>query len=140
VDFSESSRLALETARNIAPHASVTVLHAVEVPLEKKLKFDAHRIEAYRAELSARKSDQMLTLVSSAGNDSVSWTRVVESGAPADVILKKAHALETDLIIIGKHGRAGWEDMLIGGVTKQVIQYAPCDVLVIEPVGAASQQ
>ena len=140
VDFSESSRLALETARNIAPHASVTVLHAVEVPLEKKLKFDAHRIEAYRAELSARKSDQMLTLVSSAGNDSVSWTRVVEPGAPADVILKKAHALETDLIIIGKHGRAGWEDMLIGGVTKQVIQYAPCDVLVIEPVGAASQQ
>jgi nucleotide-binding universal stress UspA family protein len=140
VDFSESSRPALETARNIAPHASVTVLHAVEVPLEKKLKFDAQRIEVYRTELSARKSDQMLTLVSCVGNDSVSWTRVVEPGAPADVILKKAHALETDLIVIGKHGRAGWEEMLIGGVTKQVIQYAPCDVLVVEPVGAAASQ
>jgi nucleotide-binding universal stress UspA family protein len=138
VDFSESSRRALETARNIAPHASVTVLHAVEVPLEKKLKFDADRIEAYRAELRVRKSDEMLKLVSAASNDSVSWTRVVESGAPADVILKKAHALEADLIIIGKHGRAGWEDMLIGGVTKQIIQYAPCDVLVVEPVGAAA--
>jgi nucleotide-binding universal stress UspA family protein len=138
VDFSEASRRALETARNIAPHASVTALHAVEVPLEKKLKFDAEKIEAYRAELSMRKSDEMLRLVSSASNDSVSWTRVVEPGAPADVILKKAHALETDLIIIGKHGRAGWEDMLIGGVTKQVIQYAPCDVLVVEPVEASA--
>jgi nucleotide-binding universal stress UspA family protein len=136
VDFSESSRRALETARNIAPQASVAVLHAVEVPLEKKLKLDADRVEAYRAELSARKSDQMLKLVSSAGNDSVSWTRMVEPGAPADVILKKAHALETDLIVIGRHGKAGWEDMLIGGVTKQIVQYGPCDVLVVEPAEA----
>ena len=35
---------------------------------------------------------------------------------PADVILKKAQALEMDLIIVGKHGKAGWEDMLLGSV------------------------
>jgi nucleotide-binding universal stress UspA family protein len=140
VDFSESSPRALEIARNIAPSAKATVLHAVEVPLEKRLKFDVEKIEAYRAELSGRRSDEMRKLVSSSSSDSASWPYVVEPGAPADVILKKAHALETDLIIMGKHGKGGWEDMLIGGVTKHVIQYAPCDVLVVEPVEAASSQ
>ncbi|PTR17384.1 nucleotide-binding universal stress UspA family protein [Nitrosospira sp. Nsp2] len=137
VDFSELSRRALEMARNIAPHASATVLHAFEVPLVTRLQLDPEKIQAYRAELSARKSDEMLELVSSSSNDGVAWNHVVEPGAPADVILKKAQALEADLIIIGKHGEAGWEDMLPGGVTKQVIQYAPCDVLVVEPVEPA---
>jgi nucleotide-binding universal stress UspA family protein len=140
VDFSESSPQALEIARNIAPSAKATVLHAVEVPLEKRLKFDVEKIEAYRAELSGRRSDEMRKLVSSSSSDSASWPYVVEPGAPADVILKKAQALETDLIVMGKHGKGGWEDMLIGGVTKHVIQYAPCDVLVVEPVEAASSQ
>jgi nucleotide-binding universal stress UspA family protein len=140
VDFSESSRRGLELARSVAPRAAVTVLHAVEVPLEKKLKFDVEKIEAYRDELSARRSDEMQKLVSSSGDDSLSWSHMVESGSPADVILKKAQALETDLLIIGKHGKAGWEDMLLGSVTKQVLQYAPCDVLVVEAIeaGAAS--
>jgi nucleotide-binding universal stress UspA family protein len=138
VDFSESSRRGLEMARDIAPHASVTVLHAFEVPLESRLSLDPEKMQAYRAELSSRKSEEMLKLVSSLSNDSVSWTGVLEPGAPADVILEKAQALEADLIIIGKHGRGGWEDMLIGGVTKQVIQYAPCDVLVVEQAEAAA--
>lgn len=140
VDFSESSRRALEIARKIAPSARATVVHAVEVPQEKRLKFDVERIEAYRTELSARRSDEMKRLVSSASNDTASWPSVVEPGAPTDVILKSAQTLESDLIIIGKHGKAGWEDMLIGGVTKHVIHHAPCDVLVVEPVEAASSQ
>jgi nucleotide-binding universal stress UspA family protein len=140
VDFSESSRRALEIARNIAPSARATVLHAVEVPLEKRLKFDVEKIEAYRAELNARRTDEMRKLVSSSSSDSASWPYLVEPGAPPDVILEKAQALETDLIVIGKHGKGGWEDMLIGGVTKHVIQYAPCDILVVEPVEAASSE
>jgi nucleotide-binding universal stress UspA family protein len=108
------------------------------VPLEKKLKFDVEKIEAYRAELSARRSDEMQKLVSSSGDGSLSWSHLVESGSPADVILKKAQALEMDLIIVGKHGKAGWEDMLLGSVTKQVLQYAPCDVLVVEGVEAGA--
>jgi nucleotide-binding universal stress UspA family protein len=130
----------LEIAGNIAPSAPATVLHAVEVPHEKRLKFDVEKIEAYRAELSARRSDEMRRLVSSSSSDSASLPYLVELGAPADVILEKAQVLKTDLIVMGKHGKGGWEDMLIGGVTKHVIHHAPCDVLVVEPVEAASSQ
>ena len=137
VDFSESSRRGLEIARNVAPHASVTVLHAFEVPLEARLRLEPEKIETYSAELSARKSDEIMNLVANSGNDSVSWACAVEPGAPADVILKKAQTLEADLIIIGKHGRAELEDMFIGSVTKRLIRDAGCDVLVVEPVAAS---
>ena len=44
-----------------------------------------------------------------------------------------ADALEPDLIVMGKHGQSGWEDMLLGSVTKHVILDATCDVLVVGP-------
>jgi nucleotide-binding universal stress UspA family protein len=134
VDFSGSSRRGLEMATSIGPQAKATVLHAFEVPLETRLQLDGEKIKAYRAALSAQKSEEMRKLVSELHLDNFSWSPMVEPGSPADVILKEAKALEADLIIIGKHGKAGWEDMLLGSVTKQVIQYAPCDVLVIEAV------
>ena len=56
VDFSESSRRGLEIARNVAPHASVTVLHALEVPLEVRLRLEPEKIQTYSAELSAHKA------------------------------------------------------------------------------------
>jgi nucleotide-binding universal stress UspA family protein len=34
-------------------------------------------------------------------------------------------------VVIGKHGKSGLEDPLLGSVMKQVMQYADCDVLVV---------
>ncbi|MDE2366624.1 MAG: universal stress protein, partial [Betaproteobacteria bacterium] len=53
VDFSEPSRLGMDIALTIAPRASITVLHAFEVPFEANFNFSDEQIQAYRAELSA---------------------------------------------------------------------------------------
>jgi len=54
----------------------------------------------------------------------------VESGPVSAVIRKQIEALDSDLVVIGKHGKSGLEDLLLGSVMKQVMQYADCDVLV----------
>lgn len=40
------------------------------------------------------------------------------------MIRKQIEALDSDLVVIGKHGKSGLEDLLLGSVMKQVMQYA----------------
>jgi nucleotide-binding universal stress UspA family protein len=138
VDFSRYSRLAIEFATNIAPHANIIVLHAFEVPFEAKLHFagiGGQHIEGYRAKLQKQKSRQMQELVSDFETTGVSLSHLVEWGSASAVIQEKAKVLEPDLIVIGKLGQSEREGMLLGSVTKQVIQQSDCDVLVVEGAG-----
>lgn len=137
VDFSESSRRGIEIAMKLAPTGKITALHAFEAPYEAKLRFDEvseETIQAYRAQLRAQKDKELRQFVTECADSSLPAT--IEFGPTAAVIKEKAKSLESDLIVIGKHGQSAWEDMLLGSVTKQVIQEASCDVLVVGQVEA----
>jgi nucleotide-binding universal stress UspA family protein len=135
VDFSESSRQAIEMAMSIAPHADIAILHAFEVPLEAKLRLyqvNDEAIRAYRARVKAKSTRKMLQLVSEFKAPDASLSQLIEPGSAAAVILEKAEILESDLIVMGRRGQSAWEDMVLGNVTRRVIQEATCDVLVID--------
>lgn len=53
------------------------------------------------------------------------------TGSASAVIREQIKALDSDLVVIGKHGKSGLEDPLLGSVMKQVMQYVDCDVLVV---------
>lgn len=134
VDFSEPSRRAMEFALRIAPHAHITVLHAFEVPYEAKLRFSGasdEAIRAYRAEAEAQADRAMQQFISTSGATASPLSDMVEFGPAPAIIQGKAEVLEPDLIVMGKHGQSGWEEMLLGSVIKQVILDASCDVLVV---------
>ena len=138
VDFSEPSRRAMEFASRIAPHAHITVLYAFEVPYEAKLRFSGasdEAIRAYRAEAEAQADRAMQQFISTLKATASPLSDIVEFGPASAVIRGKAEVLEPDLIVMGKHGQSGWEDMLLGSVTKQVILDASCDVLVVSEDG-----
>ncbi|HEU4854097.1 MAG TPA: universal stress protein, partial [Nitrosospira sp.] len=63
---------------------------------------------------------------------------VIELGPAADTVIKKAEEIGADLIVVGKHGKSGWESMLLGSVARRVIQEAACDVLVVEQADAGA--
>ena len=73
----------------------------------------------------------MRQFVSASGASAGVVSPIVEFGYAPTVIREKADALESDLIVMGKHGQSGWEDLLLGSVTKHVILDASCDVLVV---------
>lgn len=55
-----------------------------------------------------------------------------EAESAADVIIELAKEKDIDLIAMGSHGRTGLKRLLMGSVTKVVIAYAPCPVLIVK--------
>ena len=72
--------------------------------------------------------DRLRTKIS--GSD-IAVTRDVELGMPARVIVHAAARLQSDLIVMGSHGRRGLRRALLGSVAENVLRSAPCPVLVV---------
>jgi nucleotide-binding universal stress UspA family protein len=58
------------------------------------------------------------------------WQRMAE-GNPAEEIVKYASELAADLIAMGSHGRTGLLRVLMGSVSRAVLDHAPCPVLIV---------
>lgn len=56
---------------------------------------------------------------------------VVEVGEPAEVIIEVAERYKVDAIVIGSRGHGFVKRVLLGSVSNQVLQHAPCPVLVV---------
>lgn len=52
-------------------------------------------------------------------------------GHPAEQIIYKSDEIKADLIVVGDRGRSKFARLLLGSVSKQVVQYADRPVLVV---------
>ena len=55
----------------------------------------------------------------------------VRSGPVASTIVEEAGSLPADLIVVGTHGRTGFEHLMIGSVAERVLRRAVCPVLTV---------
>ncbi|MGD9903979.1 MAG: universal stress protein [Dehalococcoidia bacterium] len=62
------------------------------------------------------------------------------SGDPVRVIANRARADAVDLIVMGTHGRSGFDRLMTGSVTERVLRTAPCPVLTIPPHAAPAAE
>jgi nucleotide-binding universal stress UspA family protein len=58
---------------------------------------------------------------------------VTSIGSPAQVIVEQTIALPADLVVMGTHGRSGFDRLVSGSITEKVLRRAPCPVLTIPP-------
>jgi nucleotide-binding universal stress UspA family protein len=63
---------------------------------------------------------------------------MVEDGDPVDTILDQAISMPADLIVMGTHGRSGFNRLLFGSITEQVLHRSPCPVLTVPPHGTSA--
>jgi nucleotide-binding universal stress UspA family protein len=135
VDFSDSSRLALDYAVHLAgmTNAVVGVMHAFMYPdyvgvfgLAQLPEGLSALEEAGRAE-AARKLDEFLA--AAALLPEISIHRRIHLGPPAEEIV--AAAMDYQLIVMGTHGRSGLPHLLLGSVAEKVVRHAPCPVLTV---------
>jgi nucleotide-binding universal stress UspA family protein len=56
-----------------------------------------------------------------------------EEGDPARTIVDQALAIAADLVVMGTHGRSGFERLVIGSIAEKVLRKAPCPVLLVPP-------
>jgi nucleotide-binding universal stress UspA family protein len=59
--------------------------------------------------------------------------RIQEAGYVHDEILTELAATQADLLVLGTHGRSGFQRLFLGSVTEKVIRKAPCPTLVVPP-------
>ena len=65
---------------------------------------------------------------------------VLEGSQPAAEIVTRAASLPAGLIVLGTHGRSGFDHLLLGSVTEKVLRKAPCPVMTVPPrVASASR-
>ena len=139
LDFSRFSRHALEQAVALAREsgAVVSALHVfslapvadVVLAVVPASGGPERRAAPERAALLSELRE-FTGEVDSAG---VTLRTAIDEGDPVVRILDHAVDEAADLIVMGTHGRAGFERLLLGSVAEKVLRKAPCPVLTVPP-------
>jgi nucleotide-binding universal stress UspA family protein len=75
--------------------------------------------------------DEMRRFCASAAGDVPVVTVIQEAPGIENEILAQIDLLHADLLVVGSHGRSGFERLLLGSVTERVVRKAPCPVMVV---------
>src|SRR6202051_712988 len=135
IDFSEFSVRAYHHAVSLAEHyqAKLVAQHVVELwryPFSDYVASQGDHAEFEQA-LRESGSKQLQEFVKNHTHDEIQPELVVHEGVAADSILSFAQARKADLIVLGTHGRRGFDRLVLGSVTDRVIRTVPCPVLAI---------
>jgi nucleotide-binding universal stress UspA family protein len=131
VDFSESSRVALEDAADLARRfgAELALVHVREptAGVASELELPAERLEQETVELGRKLDNWKREAERIAGRE---VRAVLVGGSPAAEIVRIAGSERFDLVIAGTHGRKALGRLLLGSVAEKLVRETPCPVLV----------
>ena len=134
VDFSEGSRHAIDLARQIAPQASLVLMHAVELPYEGQMRragLAEHVVMRYLDAARREAQERLRELVTDAGLDLARVRMSTPSSAdPWMLIVQEEQETDCDLVVIGRQGRNAVDEFFLGSTTRMVIAEGAADVLI----------
>lgn len=130
-DFSQYADTARALVRALALPAGshVRVVHAIE-PVTTVAMFAPAAIvtltEAAEAEAKAEVAKAATALV----RTGVEVSAVVGFGRAADVLIDECVSFKPDLLVVGSRGRGGIATSVLGSVSAELVDRAPCPVLI----------
>lgn len=136
-DLSESSLRPLMYAAALARwyDARLTVLHVV--PTFDPISVRSPTLDGAVQMIYPVPREEILSelrrVVDAAGARSIDAHLAAEAGDPFRTIVDRALTIPADLIVMGTHGRGGFERFMIGSVAEKVLRKAPCPVLMVPP-------
>ncbi|MGA3098038.1 MAG: universal stress protein [Bryobacteraceae bacterium] len=131
IDFSEISGNRYAQSISGHYHAKLLVQHIVELWQHPSADYSISpdMLEDFRRSLISDAEKELQQFVKTAGGPQPECI-VAESVAP-DAILFLARERAISLIVLGTHGRRGFDRLMLGSVTERVLRHASCPVLVI---------
>ena len=132
-DLATDAGPALKWAREIAPGASLTLLHVYRGPFESKLQWagvPSAEIRAHRHGAREHAAAGMSALLSRHRTDDVRRTLLVH-GSPVHEVVRKARAFGADLIIVVRSNHSRWAEILGASASVEIAATADRDVLVV---------
>ncbi|MFI5283817.1 MAG: universal stress protein [Candidatus Dormibacterales bacterium] len=134
VDGSEHSDDALKWAIRMARGmgSQITAVFAVHVPVYfpepygVPIQFD----EEWRKEMKAEFENRWCKRLRASG---LRYRTVMRDGRPASVIAEVADEENADIIIVGRRGRGGVAELVLGSVSHELAVHSARPLLLIEP-------
>jgi nucleotide-binding universal stress UspA family protein len=136
IDFSEFSTRAFRHAVSLADHyqASLVALHVVELwkyPYADYAATDGGDYANLHAALDKGGRAQLQAFVNQYCHEGILPQLAIGEGRAADSILSSAQREKVDLIVMGTHGRRGFDRLMFGSATDRVMREASCPVLAV---------
>jgi nucleotide-binding universal stress UspA family protein len=140
VDFSVSSLDALAYALNMAQEADaqLTLLHVVELPpvLSEAPTMPPPDLPRIREAAAADARNKLHALIPESAHTYCTVETAVVEGRAYRQILQHATERQSDLIVMGVHGRGKLDLLVFGSTTHHVIRASACPVLIVRSVQA----
>ena len=138
VDGSESSTAALKWTARLAKTlgSQVIAVYAVDVPAYYPepyglpVQFDTE----WRAAIESEFENKWCQPLKAAG---VKYRAVIEDGRAASVITDVADRENADIVVVGRRGRSGVAELLLGSTSHELVLHSRRPVLVISAKSAA---
>jgi nucleotide-binding universal stress UspA family protein len=138
IDFSPFSRDALDHAVPLASWygADLTVMHVFDIPPVPP-PIAGFPVEATMLPApvnTAAIADELERFARQAIDDAdIKMEVVVSMGNTAAEIARQAERLPADLLILGTHGRSGFERLFLGSVTQRLLRTTTVPIMTIPP-------
>ncbi len=128
LDFDDSSKAALELAKQLAASADATLhlLHVIAIVLAP----------GEPATIVVAREDEVKAALEKIAQEQLGVVRHqfhTRTGDTARGIVEAARELHVDLIVMPTHGRRGLPHFFLGSVAERVVREAPCPVLTLRP-------
>ncbi len=130
-DFSAASRQALHTALRWFPQAALTLYHARTPRGSDAESADA----AERLNDAVRHGECAAFLAGSALHAAQrdALHTVIERGPLETALTRHVRAHDVELVLMGTQGRSGLMGLLLGSSAARLLDWLPCDTLVVRP-------
>jgi nucleotide-binding universal stress UspA family protein len=139
IDFSDSSLAALEYAFGIAEEtdAQLTLLHVVEIPpvISDEPAVIGVDLSRVREVTEERARQRLHDLVPEQVRAFCTIDTAVIEGRAHREILRQAAEQQSDLVVMGVHGRGALDLLVFGSTTHHVIRASACPVLIVRQGG-----
>lgn len=140
LDMSDHSAHAVRVAQSLrlVHENNLTLVHAF-VPLAKGKLYVAgapqEQIVEYVESERHQAIRELAAFLKQQGLDEPRWSSVVDEGEPFAVLQAIAVTTQSDLVVIGTHGRSPIVKAVLGSVAEQALSSLDTDVLAVPPVG-----
>jgi len=139
IDFSDCSMHALNYAMSLAQEADarLTVMHVLEPPSDAPADFHEtvfgapRTLTEYIAEAEEERRARLTEAVPEAVRAYCTVETMMAKGKPYREILRVASEQQSDLIVIGIHGRGAADLLFFGSTAQHVVRQASCPVLTL---------
>ena len=135
VDFSEFSAAAYQHALSLAEHykAKIVALHVVELWKYPFAEYAAYQADyaKFSSALTEGGEVRLQRFVKEYSTGGVQPQLVIHQGNAPRCILSVAQKENMEVIVMGTHGRRGFDRLVLGSTTDRIIRKAACPVLVV---------